>query len=144
MLESLDPEDKSLWKMTKRVMRIPTPSPPLVTPEHQGDYLLDCEKAEALADRLEAQFQLINDPLVSAAIEMIKEVMQAYFLAPASKAKLTNPTEVQDAIWGLKVSNAPGPDSILNRALKHLPLSVVSLLVILFKAISQTQYFPTA
>ena len=31
-LESLDPDDQSLWKMTKRVMRIPTPSPPLVTP----------------------------------------------------------------------------------------------------------------
>jgi hypothetical protein len=27
--ESLDPEDQSLWRMTKRVMRIPTPSPPV-------------------------------------------------------------------------------------------------------------------
>jgi hypothetical protein len=27
-LESLDPEDKSLWRMTKRVMRVPTPTPP--------------------------------------------------------------------------------------------------------------------
>jgi hypothetical protein len=32
-LESLDTEDQSLWKMTRRVMRIPTPSPPLVTPK---------------------------------------------------------------------------------------------------------------
>ena len=29
--ESLDPEDQSLWRVTKRVMRVPTPSPPLVT-----------------------------------------------------------------------------------------------------------------
>jgi hypothetical protein len=29
--ESLHPEDQSLWRMTKRVMRIPTPSPSLVT-----------------------------------------------------------------------------------------------------------------
>ena len=28
MLESLDPEDQSLWRMTKRVMRVPTPSTP--------------------------------------------------------------------------------------------------------------------
>jgi hypothetical protein len=27
-LESLNPEDKSLWRMTKRMMRVPTPSPP--------------------------------------------------------------------------------------------------------------------
>jgi hypothetical protein len=31
-LESLDPVDQSLWRMTKRVVRVPTPSPPLVTP----------------------------------------------------------------------------------------------------------------
>jgi hypothetical protein len=30
-LESLHPEDQSLWRTTKRVMRFPTPSPPLVT-----------------------------------------------------------------------------------------------------------------
>jgi hypothetical protein len=27
-LESLDPEDQSLWRMTKRVIRVSTPSPP--------------------------------------------------------------------------------------------------------------------
>jgi hypothetical protein len=27
-LESLDPENQSLWRMTKRVMRVSTPSPP--------------------------------------------------------------------------------------------------------------------
>jgi hypothetical protein len=27
-LESLDPEDQSLWKVTRRVMRITTPTPP--------------------------------------------------------------------------------------------------------------------
>ena len=27
-LESLDPVDQSLWRMTKRVMRVPTPTPP--------------------------------------------------------------------------------------------------------------------
>ena len=31
-LESLDPENQSLWKMTKWVIRVPTPSPPLVIP----------------------------------------------------------------------------------------------------------------
>jgi hypothetical protein len=51
--------------------------------------------------------------------------------------------EVQDAIRGLKVGKAPGPDGIPNRALKHLPLSIVSLLI-LFNAILRTQYFPVA
>ena len=52
-LESLDPENQSLWRMTKRVMRVPTPSPPLVTTG--GFALSDSEKAKALADNLETQ-----------------------------------------------------------------------------------------
>ena len=37
--------------------------------------------------------------------------------------------EVQDAIWGLKDGKAPGTNDVLNRALKHLPLSDVYLLI---------------
>jgi hypothetical protein len=70
--------------------------------------------------------------------------MQAYSFAAASEPKLSNPMEVQGAIRGHKVGKAPGPDGIPNRALKHLPLSTVSLLVVLFNAILQTQYFPVA
>ena len=51
-LESLDPQDQSLWNMIKQLMRVPTPSPPLVIPG--GLTLSDSEKAEALADNLEA------------------------------------------------------------------------------------------
>ena len=45
-LESLDPEDQSLWRITKRMMRVPTPSPPLVTPG--GIALSDSEKPRPL------------------------------------------------------------------------------------------------
>ena len=51
-------------------------------------------------------------------------------MAPASEPKLTNPEEVQEAISGLKVSKAPRPNGIPNRALKHLPQLAVSLLVL--------------
>jgi hypothetical protein len=40
-LESLNPEDQSLWRMTKRVMRIPTPSPPW---SPQGDSLSQTQR----------------------------------------------------------------------------------------------------
>ena len=96
-------------------MRIPTPSPPLVTPE--GLALSDSEKAEALTDSSEAQFQTVNDPSVLAVIEVVNEAMRAYSFALASRPKLTNPTEGEDAIRGLKVGKTPGPDCIPNRAL---------------------------
>jgi hypothetical protein len=142
LLESVDPEDQSLWKMTRRVMRFPTPLPSLITPGRLA--LSDSEKAEALADSLEAEFQPVNDPSVPAVIKVVNEAMRSYSFAPASKPKLTNTTEVQDTIRDLKVGKVPGPDVIPNRALKHLPLSIVSLLVALCNAILQTQYFPVA
>jgi endonuclease/exonuclease/phosphatase family metal-dependent hydrolase len=82
-LESLDPKDQSLWRMTKRVKRVPTPFPPLVTPG--GIALSDSEKAEALADNLETQFQPVVDPSVLAVIEMVKVALRSYFLTPASE-----------------------------------------------------------
>ena len=48
-LESLDPIDPSLWRMTERVTRVPTSSP-LVTPG--GIALSNSEKAEAFADNV--------------------------------------------------------------------------------------------
>ena len=101
------------------MMRVPTLSPPLFTPG--GIALSDSEKAQALTDSLEAQFQSVNDPSNPAVFEMVDEGLQAYSFAPASEPKLTNTTEVQDNIRGLKVSKALGPISIPNRALKHLP-----------------------
>jgi len=61
--------------------------------------------------------------------------MRAHSFAPGSKRKLTNTTEVQDAIRVLKFRKASRPDSIPNRAFQHLLLSVVSLLVVLINAI---------
>ena len=139
-LESLDPEDQSLWRTTKRVMRVPTPSPPLVTPG--GIALSDSEKAEALADNLETQFQPVTDPSVPEVIEMVDVELRSYFLSPASEPQLTTPDEVHAAIRGLKVRKAPGPNSIANRALKHLPKEAVSFLTHVFNAVLRTHHFP--
>jgi hypothetical protein len=70
--------------------------------------------------------------------------MRTYCFAHASEPKLTNSPEVQDAIRGLKVGKAPGPDGIPKRSLKNLPLRVVSALVVSFNAILRTQYFTAA
>ena len=92
---------------------------PLVTPE--GIALSDSEKAEALADSLDTQFQPLSDPSFPTVIDMIDVALKSYFLTPASEHKLTNPDEVQEAIRGLKVNKAPDPNGNPNRALKHLP-----------------------
>jgi hypothetical protein len=122
-------------------MRVPSPSPPLVTPG--GTALSDSEKAEALADSLETEFQPVTDPSAPAVIEMVGVVLRSHFMSPASEPKLTNPDEVQDVIRGLKVSKAPCPNGIPNRALKNLPQRAVSLPTQIFNAILLTHHFPT-
>jgi hypothetical protein len=59
----------------------------MVTPG--GIALSDSEKAEALADNLETQFQPVIDPSVPAVIETVNVGLRSYFRAPASEPKLT-------------------------------------------------------
>jgi hypothetical protein len=93
---------------------------------------------------LEAPFQPVSDPSVPAVIEVVNEAMRTYSLAPASEPKPTNPMEIQDAIRGFKVGKAPGANGVPNRTLKHLALSAVSILFVLFNMIFRIQYFPSA
>ena len=65
-------------------------------------------------------------------------------MAHVSEPKLTNPEEVQEAIRGLKVSKALGPNGIPSRGFKHHPQREVSLLVLIFKGILLTHHFRTA
>jgi hypothetical protein len=69
-LEGLDPEDQSLWKITRRVM-IPTPSPPCG--HTRGTCSLTPRKPNPLQS-LEAQFQPVNYPLELAVIEVVNEM----------------------------------------------------------------------
>ena len=73
---------------------------------------------------------------------MVVVALRSYFLSPASEPQLTTPDEVHEAIRGLKVSKVPGPNGIPNRALKHLPKQVVSLLACIFNVALCTNHFP--
>jgi hypothetical protein len=123
MLKSLEPEDQSLWTKTKVVMKVPTPSPPILTPGHIT--LSDSKKAEALTDSLETQFQLANDPSEPKANEKVDVALRGYFFTRTSEPKLTDPAELQDVIRSLSVGKA---QDIPNRALKHLLQQATSLM----------------
>jgi hypothetical protein len=91
-LEFLDTKDQSLWRMTKRVMNSSYSVSPLVTPG--GFALPDSEKAEARADKLEAQFLPVTDPSVRTVIELVEVELRSYLMTSASEPKLTNREDV--------------------------------------------------
>jgi hypothetical protein len=74
---------------------------------------------------------------------MVDVTLRSYLMTHASERNLNNPEEGQEAIRGLKVIKAAGPNGIPNRALQHLPQRAVSLLVQIFNAIILTHHFPT-
>jgi hypothetical protein len=102
----------------------------------------DSEKAEALADSLEAEFQPVNDQPSPAVIEAVDEVIRAYKYAPASESKLVRPSKVQEGIKKFKDDKAPGPYSVPNRALRNLPKRAITFIKKLFNAIRFRQCFP--
>jgi hypothetical protein len=86
----------------------------------------------------------VNDPSSPAVIEVVNEAMRAYEYAPASEPKLISPSEVLEAIKGLKVGKAPGPNGVPDRALRHLPKRAITSLTKLFNAVLRRQYIPPA
>jgi hypothetical protein len=91
-----------------------------------GIALLHYQKAEAITDSLEVQFQPVTFPSVPAVTEMVEVALRSYFLTHASEPKLTNSDGVQETISSLKVGKTPGRNGIPNRALKHFPERAVS------------------
>jgi hypothetical protein len=97
-LESLDPEDQTLWSMTKRMIIFPTPFPP----GHPGESLSQILRERKPLQSLEAQFQPVFVPSVPVFIEMVDVPLRYYFISPAREPKLTSPDEFQGAIRGLR------------------------------------------
>jgi len=84
----------------------------------------------------------VTDPSVLEFIDTVNVALRSYFLSSASEPQLTTPDEVHEAIRGLKISKAPGPNGIPNTALKHLPNRAFSLLARIFNALLRTHHFP--
>jgi hypothetical protein len=82
----------------------------------------------------------VKDPSDPAVIE----ATCAYEYVPSSEPKLTSPSEVLEAIRGLKVGKAPGPNGVPNRFLRHLPKRAITFLTKVFNAVLRKQYFPPA
>ena len=74
----------------KTVMRIPDPNPPLQVPGGLANS--DSEKAEALADNLESQFQPVPVlPMQMDHVERVREAMESFSLARASESSSDKP-----------------------------------------------------
>ena len=127
--------------MTKRVTRVATPSPPLVTPRGTGGGVSRSENPRKLKPWLRAwrlSSSRLPDPSYSVVIERV-DVAASF--ATVTKRKLTSLDELQKAIEGLNVDKTPGPKSMPNIFLKYLPQRPIFFLVKLVMQLSSSVTF---
>lgn len=141
-LKSLEVKDQSLWQMTKRLLRIPSKSPPL----HgiHGLAYSNQDKANALADTLERTFTPHDDPSDIDKIEQVERQVRGLEHLASSPDDIfrTTPAEINRVISQLKSRKAPGLDQIPNAALKELSKKSIRFMAHVFNAILRLGYFP--
>jgi hypothetical protein len=140
-LESLELEDNSLWRATKRLTKTSHDIPLL---KCNGVYkTTDMDKAEALAEAFENQFSP-NPATPSSPVEAeVLQEVETYTSSDGFQAlSPTTPKEVKFFIKRLKNNKAPGQDGLKNSALKHLPMKVIARLTSIFNACFFLTFFP--
>lgn len=144
-LTSLNAKDKSLWQMTKSILRIPTKSPPL----HgvNGMAYSNIDKANAMADTLATTFYPNDNPScidnIEAVGRSIRRLRGMSDTVPGDK-RLCSPAEVLTIIYKLRNNKAPGCDNISNVLLKNLSRKAICFLTKIFNSMILHNYFPHA
>ncbi|CAG2055594.1 unnamed protein product [Timema podura] len=110
-IKSLFVQDRSLWRMTRNLMRVPAPRPPIV--DHNRVANFDQEKADALGEHLKAQFVPTDDPSDTVHIAYLAQVIVVVSYRPLDEPEPTQVTEMSLVIVALRQNNAPGRDGIM-------------------------------
>lgn len=149
MLGELEPNHQAFWELQRRLKSRETASmPPLVRPDKTIAFD-DVDKAECLADSLEAQCSPSSLPVDQAHLsEVDAEVERRTSLPPVEDPDYplppVTPDEVHDIIKGLKPRKAPGSDGITNRVLQLFPAHLIMLMVTIFNGALSNNIFPQA
>ena len=143
-LEALNPNDNSLWKLSKNLRK---PSKPIPTLQHAGNILYsDEQKAEAIAEAFEAVHHIEPDssPEQIRITTQVNEFLKAeHFISPTMLAKLlTSPSELASIIKKLPNQKAPGSDSIQNVVLKNFSRKALCQLTYIINASIKLSHFP--
>lgn len=140
-IQEINPQDGSLWKLSKTLQATPSPNHPIHA--ENGLVFDDQDKAEAFADSLEIQF---SPSFKHADLDHIanvnRKINSILYHLPPTNTHFTTPAEVIRAINSRKNKKAPGPDGVTNFALKALPRKGILTIVNLINTALRLRYFP--
>lgn len=140
-LENLHPEDCSLYKETKRILKQHETIPSLKM--DSNIYLTATEdKCNAFANHLEETFKCNLDDIPSEHIDQVNEFVESEFSSVQLPIEYCTPQEIDDIIRHLKNKKAPGFDLITNSILKNLPRKAIVYLCAIINACMYHSHFP--
>lgn len=142
VLSELDTRNMSeVWNLTKRVMHVHTPLPPLIHNNHTA-YTGE-EKAAVFATCLRNTFTPNESHHNNHFIRETEQIVTNFMNTPnTTDIRNTSVGEVAWQIKHLKNRKAPGIDGIQNQVLKYLPLVAIRYLVNIINAMFRLKHFP--
>lgn len=141
LVERLSTEDKSIWKMTKALKRNKeTKMGKLVT--NGGSLITDTDKAEAIAEVMEAQFSP-NEARCPDTEKLVEDSV-GFFIRNKSHlvAPQIFPSELIPHLAKLKPNKSPGIHLITNKAVKNFPPSAILVFTAIINNILRLEHFP--
>jgi hypothetical protein len=144
-LSTLTIEDGSLWRMARTLRDVVSEEAPLRTDgglihsargkaEHMADYLQDVFQPAAAADNT-------IDPLATPAV--IPRTPTVVREREEEPPRISS-RDLLSAIKNLKRRKAPGPDGVPNEVIAEAPVSLATVLLVIFNACLSLGHFPSS
>lgn len=140
-LQDIHPDDGTLYKETKRILRQRDIIPPIKVDD--GQFLTSpSDKCEAFADMLQDTFLVNVNSFNTAHTNKVEQYFSDDYPSVELPVPYVSPSEVNGEIQLLKNKKSPGHDLITNEVLKELPFRAILFLTALFNACLRWGYFP--
>ncbi|XP_045533955.1 uncharacterized protein LOC106720251 [Papilio machaon] len=143
-LRNIKPSHLAFWKLPKSLKGDTYSTMPPLSRPNTTPAMLDEEKAECLADSLEAQCSPSSLPVdpdhlrrVNSEVDRRKNEPLLDSIPPVTS------DEVEELIKNLRPRKAPGSDGITNRVAKLFPVAIIQLLVAIYNAAMTKGVFPS-
>lgn len=144
LLSGIEPSHLAYWNLARsmksdEVATMPPLSRPNLPPAFDDD-----DKANCLAETLEAQCSPSLEPIDPVHLDMVNSEVERLVSQPPSAPALPliKASEVLAIIKDLHPRKSPGDDGISNRVLKQFSVALIYLLVSIFNAAMATCTFP--
>jgi Reverse transcriptase (RNA-dependent DNA polymerase)/Endonuclease-reverse transcriptase len=141
-VSQINPQDRSLWRLSGALTRKAHAIPPLTGVN--GIAYTDSDKANVLADTLEQTFQPNDEPKCNAHINTVNDKVNSFLQRPVDRDfRKTDAAEIKNILKQMHPKKAPGLDNVSNTAIFNLPIRAIDFIAYIINNIMLFMHFPS-